>query len=614
MKKTLNWMFAAALFGGFALTACTPGDNAAGAFEADPSPLLTESTVFDFEDGVTAPNFEGGAAPRMSVAIQDNEEKGGKVFAFINANNAQNGYGFLRYDFSEQVAGVSSVHVNFDYFNGKGGRGQLTIGDALVRGKDGAGAGFAKNSYGAKGAIFRIGSDRDYFFVNDTKIAISNALGEDPSPGKWLNVDVTIDIINKAVEYLVKDGEEVLFQSGTTEGEGEEAVFTPGTVGFWQADANEATQFDVFGYVNNSVSYIDNLLIEGITDNRIKYADYTVKYVDVNGRELKAPATRNARVGSIAALVADDKAAIYELDDNGNKTVKWAYDSDDAETTPIAEEGTVITLKFVDSGTYQARLTLKYGDDGKRISRTDYTQFLGDALTVYYPIAVKKEATGKWYLVPRNSGVGFKSRQSAFTGTNAEWLPEPVNLWREQLDVEYVLAEDIVFGAEFEEEDGGLTLEGELDTRIGWTDPKYWGTGPNAALHFDRYSNGRAARLTEGSYFATPALAEGTYKLYIYGRNGSSSVAQTVALYVLDAEGNLTPVDLSKTTIEADAEGKFNMPTLGTAVMGFFQIGGIAIPEGGKLVIKNDGQANLLDLDFIVLSLNPEADLDTLTN
>ena len=608
MKKNLNWMFAAALFGGFALTACTPGDNAAGAFEADPSPIVSEENVFDFEDGVNPFTADS----RMSTAIQENADKGSNVLAFVNAKNAQNGYAFAHYNFGELVEAASAVNVTFDYYNHGGGRGQITIGDGLVRG-NGSSIGNGKLTYGASGAIFRIGSDKNNFFVNGKTLGAHGDWSN-----KWLTVDVTVDNINRTVEWAVKEGDEILAQSGTTEGEGEEAVFVAGPEEFFKADANEATQIDAHGQINNSTSFIDNLKITKITDNRIKYADYTVRYVRIiNGKpeDLKTPATRNARVGSVATLLDSDKGAIYELDDNGNKTVKWVYDSDDAETTPIAEEGTVITLKFVDSGTYQARLTLKYGDDGKRISRTDYTQFLGDALTVYYPIAVKKEATGKWYLVPRNSGVGFKSRQSAFTGTNAEWLPEPVNLWREQLDVEYVLAEDIAFGAEFEEEDGGLTLVGDVSTRIGWTDAAFWEPGNgNINEHFDRYSNGRAARLTEGSYFATPALAEGTYKMYIYGRNGSSSVAQTVALYVLDAEGNLTPVDLSKTTIEADAEGKFNMPTLGTAAMGFFQIGGIAIPEGGKLVIKNDGQATYLDLDFIVLSLNPEADLDALTN
>lgn len=579
MKKNFLWMSAAILTCGLTITSCSKMDYPTGP-EAS---WEKNTTTIDFEDGTTP--FIADSRITTGVGTVDGWDS--NVATFKGASNAQNGYSFAHYDFSDKVEKAKKVIMSFDYYNANS-RAIVTVGDALVRGNNG---GSGKTSYNAKGGVFNIGSDKSNFFINGTNMEGGVGAWCD----QWLKVELKFYCFDRKYTYTVKDAE------GNVLAESEDKI------DYWQADANEATQIDVFGYINNGNNcYIDNLTIEQDIDPSVKYTDAKIVYVDPDGNELKdARVINGARIGSFITLVEGDKAAIY----NADKTVKWMYDTDDAAEVEVAE-GAVITVKFKDSGKYNALLTLNYSD-GTRIKRISNNQFVGDNLNVYYNIGYKNEADGSWYIVPRTNS-SYKDRHVTFTGQAAVELPN--GTLREEQTVEYVKQEDIAFAAEFEDTEA-LTLVGECDTWIGWTDVKYWGEGHgNANDHFDRYSNGQAARLTEGSYFATPALAAGTYKMFIYGRNGSSSVVQTVALYVMDAEGNMTPVDLTKTTIEADAEGNYNMPTMGTGSMGFFQIGGIVIPEGGKLVIKNDGQATYLDLDFIALSLNADADLDALTN
>ena len=590
MKKSFLWMSAAILTCGLTIASCAKMDYPTGPEDS----WEKNTSTIDFEDGTTP--FIADSRITAGVGTVDGWDS--NVATFKGASNAANGYSFAHYNFSDKVERAKKVIVGFDYMYNDGQRFTVTIGDALVRGNgDDKGAGCSGGSraihiYGKKGAIFNLGVNNANFFVNgsleDAKITdCDNIIGAKGNwEGKWLKVIVTIYCFERKIQWSIKDAE------------GEIVAESDGKVDYYQADANEATQIDVFGYISNSTNcYIDNLSIEQDIDPSVKYTDAKIVYVDPDGNELKdARVVNGARVGSFITLVAGDKAAVY----NADKTVKWLYDTDDAAEVEVAE-GAVITVKFKDSGKYNAVLNLNYSDGTRITTPIRRDTFVTDNIDIFYKIGYKNEADGSWYIVPRTNS-NFKDRHVTFTGQAAVELPN--GTIRETQTVEYVKQEDIAFIAEFEDTEA-LTLVGECSTWIGWTAPAY----------FDRYSNGRAARLTEGSYFATPALAAGTYKMFIYGRSGANTgVNETVALYVMDAEGNMTPVDLTKTTIEADAEGNYNMPMLSGGITGFFQIGGIVIPEGGKLVIKNDGQASYLDLDFIALSLNPNADLDALTN
>ena len=591
MKKSFIWTLAAALTCSMAFTSCSKQDYPTP-WNDDPTwNLYMAKTTIDFEDDVTP--FTADSRITTGVGTVDGWDS--KVATFKGGDRAQNGYSFAHYNFSDKAALAKQILISFDYFNANS-RAIVTIGDALVRG-NGAGAGCGKTSYGAKGAIFRIGSDKNNFFINGTTMG-----GVADWCNQWLKVELAINCFDRQYTWAVKNAA------------GEVVAASEEVMDYWQADANEATQIDVFGYINNGNNcYIDNLTIVNGEDTSVKYADAKIIYVDPDGNELKeARIVTGNRVGTYITLLGSDKDAIY----NADKTVKWVYDTDNAAETAVAEEGTVITIKFKDSGKYAIRLDLVLQDgNNTRVKRYNGEVFIGDNLTAYYPIAFKG-ADGKFYVTPKAGTSDKDAKQRNFTFETAQAVELPNGTLRATKTIEYSLIPDITFISEFENSDV-LTLTGSVSTWIGWTDPTVTDPAifdtPWSASRFTRFSNGAAARLTEGSYFTTTALTAGTYKVFIHGRSGVSA-AQTVALYVMDEAGNMTPVDLSKTTIEADTDGNYNMPTISGGLMGAITFGGIAIPEGGKLVVKNDGLATGLDLDFIALSLNAEADLDALTN
>ena len=317
MKKNLFWMAAAIVSCGFAFISCAVDD-----LPVPPGPedhFIKTSSTFDFEDDETP--FIGDSRIIVGVGTVDGWDS--KVATFKGAGNAQNGYSFAHYNFSDKVEKAAISIVSFDYYNANS-RAIVTIGDALVRG-NGVGAGCAKATYGAKGAIFRIGSDKNNFFIN----GVNQEGGVAAWTGKWLKVEVKVYNFDRQVEWVVTEGDEIVAQSGVTEGEGEDAVFTPGKVDFWQADANEGTQIDVWGFISNgNNNYIDNLTITGAVDPSVKFTNAKVVYVDPEGNEIKdAREVKDVRVGSFISLLESDKAPIY----NAENTIKWVYDSDNAE-------------------------------------------------------------------------------------------------------------------------------------------------------------------------------------------------------------------------------------------------------------------------------------------
>lgn len=579
MKKNFLWMAAAIMTCGLAFTACAVDDNP----NPDPTyPFDVEeywnktTSVIDFEDDVTP--FIGDS--RITVGVGTVEGWDSKVATFQGAKNAQNGYSFAHYDFTEKVQKAAISIVTFDYFNANS-RAIVTIGDALVR-TNGVGAGCAKTSYGAKGAIFRIGSDKNNFFINDVTMGpVADWTN------KWLKVVVKVYNFDRQVEWAVMEGEEILAQSGVTEGEGEEAVFTPGKVDYWQADANEGTQIDVFGYINNgNNNYIDNLSITNAVNPEVKYADAKIIYVDPDGNEIKeAREVKDVRIGSYISLLESDKAPFY----NAEKTIKWVYDSDDAAEVAVAEANTVVTVKFKDSGKYAWRLRQYFNDgngaNGTRIGTEwiEGEQFVGDTYTVFYQLAYKHPTDGKWYVAPKVGS--YEGRSYTFTGNESTNAAGTIHL----MDVKYEKIDSIVWIGEFEDQTA-MTLVGDVETWIGWTDIV------TAGNRFDRFSNGAGPRLKEGSYFIiNDAFEAGIYKIFIYGRNGGSEANQ-YALYYIPAEGG-DPVKL-----------EVEIPEAASGLMFGHTIENVAIPAGAKLVIKNDGMANYLDLDHISICKQPAAE------
>lgn len=600
MKKNFMWTMAALFVSGLAFTACQVVDNPNPYPEqGDIEDLFNKTTsVLDFEDDQT-PFVNDSRMATVGVGTVEGWDS--KVAILKSAHNAQNGYSFAHYDFTEKVQKAAISIVTFDMYNNQGSRSIVTIGDALVR-TNGVGAGCAKMAYGAKGAIFRIGSDKNNAFINGKNYPQADLCN------KWLKVEVKVYNFDRQVQWTVKEGEEIIAQSGTTEGEGDEAVFTPGKEDYWQADANEGTQIDLFGCINNSMNtYIDNLSITNAQDPSVKFADAKVVFVDSEGKELKAARVVNGRVGTKVTLVASDKEALH-IDANGaivtgynnfaGTAVKWVYDSDNAAETPIAENGTVITVKFKDSGKYAYRLRT-YFNDGQGANGTkagefiDGEQFVGDNKVVGYKIAFKHPTDGKWYVAPKTDS--YEGRTYTFTGNEATNAAGTMHL----MDVKYEKVDSLVWIGEFEDKTA-MTLVGEVETWIGWTDPTFWPKGQNgegnAAEFFARFSGGQAARLTDGSYFViNDAFEEGEYKIFIYGRSGGSE-AQAPTLYYVPAGaavGELVKIDAV-------------LPTIPTTTGGI-TIENVKLPAGAKLVIKNDGTTGV-DLDHISICKQPKAE------
>ena len=582
MKKNFMWTMAALFVSGLAFTACQVVDN--------PNPYPEQgnvedlwdktSTSYDFEDG----NTVFTAASRMSVEIQDNAEKGSKVLALKNANNTQNGYGFTYFNIADKVGKSTKVEIKFDYFNGNG-RGCITIGDALVRGTDGKGAGMDRINrapfYGQKGAILRVGasSDGKNYVVNDDVLGAAADWCN-----KWLTVEVGVYTIARQVSWVIKDGEEILAQSGTTEGEGEDAIFTPGKIDYWQADADDCTQIDVFGFINNNVSYIDNLSITNAQDPNIKYADdVKIMYVDAEGNELKESRTISARVGEKVKLAGADMASFY----NADKTKKYIYASDNTETTSVAESGTTIKVVFREAEIYYAVLNCNT-EEGVLLERfndtSKYWFFEGDNFTMNPPIGYTKNGSVYFTTATSYNGVVF-----TFPGTINPTVAGGKTYFIGTLN--YAKDANAVYFSDFErlalpKEDAGDGVG--LGQLVGTVSSWYSFSGGI----FERFSCGRGVCLGSDSYVWTEPIAEaGTYTVSVYGRNDNNdAIDNPFVLGVRDAEGNVTLLDVT-------------VPQWGgNAMTGAVAVEGVTIPAGSSLVIKRVDATMPITFDSVTIS------------
>ena len=610
MKKNFLWTMAALFVGGLALTSCDVSDN------PNPNPVLPldqeelwdkSSTSFDFEDG----NEVLKATSRMSVEIQDNAAKGSKVLALKNANNCQNGYGFTYYDFTDLVKQATKVSVKFDYYNGAG-RGCITIGDALVRGTNGAGAGMARinraPTYGAKGAIIRVGNSANgrSYVVNDQEIGTSADFCN-----KWLTIEIGIYNFDRQVEWAIKDMDgEILAQSGVTEGEGDDAVFTPGKIDFWQADANEATQLDVFGFINNNVSYIDDLSITAAKDPSIKFWDYKIRYVDAEGKDLKEARVANGREGTSPIILASDSAAFYlneageVVTDAAAAAAKKFYVSNNAADVKVAENAEVL-VTFRDAETHYAVLACNT-EGGVLLERFNdpnkYKFFEGDNFVMYPPTGYYKD--GAYYFATRTDNNGV---QVTFPGSLNPTVAGGKTYYIGSLS--YAKVDSVAYYANFEtlalpKEDAGNgtglgQLEGTVTNWWNWTNG-YW----------TRFDGGRGITLGANSYVWTEPIAEaGNYQVTIYGRNNiyykteSYNVPQPYKLGLRDAAGQVTYPDIA-------------IPDWAGGVTGTSIIESVAIPAGSSLVIMydgstvtaNDGTELVKDISFDSISLTKVAE------
>lgn len=213
------------------------------------------TTTYNFEDGKAV--FR--ADSRITLSVENDAILNSNVVSFTCAHNAQNGYSFAHYDFTELIVdGTTQVTINFDYYNTDGGRAIVSIGDAATRGTTG---GSSKTTYNGTGALFRLGSNKDYAILNG-----SDKLSKKDYCNIWMNVNVVVDLINKRISYVIKK-------------KTDESVISEDTNVAYYNDAKNCTQIDLFGYINNSkCALIDNLSITSFVDENIQKKGYTINY------------------------------------------------------------------------------------------------------------------------------------------------------------------------------------------------------------------------------------------------------------------------------------------------------------------------------------------------
>ena len=550
--------------------------------EVEYDPFEATSKTIDFEDDDVS-MFGIFDAGRLTIAAEANEEQGSKVAKFTCVN--RNALPLGLYDFSEMTKQAALVAFDFDFNIGEvAGHHRITIGDALVH--NGQTGGFnvtSKNNfgYGAEGAIFQFGANRgnlgagneNFFSINDVaKAASTTELKASDVFGKWMHAKVIVNVQARTVSYVIstKDGEVVFADSGLP---------------FFNENANACTEFDV-SFSNTGASYIDNLTITSYKSNAV-FADYSVRYIDANGNELKESRSGNGQVGKYVTLVDADKAAIY----NDDKTKKYIYDADNSETVAIAEAGTEILVMFREASVYYAVLNCKAGSKTlKQFRGDDYKFFEGDNLAIYPPRGLKNPDDGAYYFTPATSWNGATYN---FPGALMPATQAGKTYYIGQLDYEKV--DSVAYYADIETLALPTTDEGNgvgLGQLVGTVNSWYSFSG----TYFDRFSGARGIRLDEGSYVYTEPIAEaGTYLVTIYGRNDvSAAVENPYVLGILKEDG--TQLDYADLAI----------PTWGSATTGTSIVEGVAIPAGAKLVIKNDSADKKISFDDISLTKTGE--------
>jgi hypothetical protein len=339
-------------------------------------PLMAQTpTTYDFEDG----NALFTADSRIGVNVVEGDQTiygntfqlDGKAVRFTGANNAQNGYSFAHYDFSSLCAQAAKVKVEFDCVLGNGARSRISIGDATVRGTTGNSS---KTTYSNKGAIFMLGTEKSVGYINGTNNAgLLTALTQ-----KWLKVTVEVDETAKTYTYSIVDkasGTE-LYNNGES------------PISFWNSDATNCTQIDLFGYINNSqMALIDNLVITVTKDER-EQANYTVNFLDSNNAPIKEAATRSGAIGDPIVLLPADKEPLWNTDN----TQKYIYQSDNAGELTIAADGTTaVNIIYRDALVYNYTVVSNLG-----ATLAAGTGFEGETPRVGYPRYQLSE--GKLYM------------------------------------------------------------------------------------------------------------------------------------------------------------------------------------------------------------------------
>ena len=159
---------------------------------------------------------------------------------------------------------------------------------------------------------------------------------------------------------------------------------------YLQASTNNTLGIALFTFTGREQEASDFKLTLEYVD-AASATDYTVKYVDAAGKEIKTSSTYVAESGLVPSLTESDKDAIY----NEDKTVKYVYDSDDAASLKIAADGsTVVTVKFREAAKWNYTFNA-VDEEGNPLQEgiVKGTNFEGETFDVGYPYAINVDST-----------------------------------------------------------------------------------------------------------------------------------------------------------------------------------------------------------------------------
>ena len=109
-------------------------------------------------------------------------------------------------------------------------------------------------------------------------------------------------------------------------------------------------------------------------------ARYSVKYVDAEGKEIKAASSRMGIVGKGCEITDDDKVSLF----NEDNTKKYIYESDDAASQTVAADGTTaVTVKFRDAVKWNYVINAEIGEETIEIAKL--SDFEGNTAAYNFP-------------------------------------------------------------------------------------------------------------------------------------------------------------------------------------------------------------------------------------
>lgn len=281
----------------------------------------------------------------------------------------------------------------------------------------------------------------------------------------------------------------------------------------------------------------------------VETANYTIRYL-FGETVLKDPVTRSTLVGNSIELIETDKEAIYSSDNS----IKYVYDSDDAEGKVVAADGsTVVTVYFKEAAKYAYTLNGVDADGNVLKELATGEAYEGESVRVYYTKAIEKD--GKWYVIDKNAAYPYYGIDIKEEGTKTL-------TYTETTDFDFFIEGD------------------ELNKTRSWAAP----TGTP-----DRVSNGNASRMYAKSYYYTQILDPGVYTLTINGRNQRNADGEKVYLYLRDAEGNNVALEDVET------------PTWTKMELGEKVIENITVPAGYAIALHPGEYNGNIEIDYLML-------------